>query len=196
MAYNLNPSTDNCYPGTLVLVNKLDIHDQKQLDTNEALIAASQALQLELSPPTGAFSFDYYKNLHQALFEDLYDWAGTVRTIDMSKGQTSFCPVAQIEATGKGFFARLATDCYLCGMARKKLPRKLAEYYADLNYIHPFREGNGRVQRLFFRLLAAQAGFELNYTNTDSDLLMIATIHAASGVMDTLTQVFEEILEF
>ena len=74
------------------------------------------------------------------------------------------------------------------------LVRELADFYASLNYLHPFREGNGRTQRLFFRQLAAQNGYKLDFSAVDSDRMMLATIHAASGVQDTLLQVFDEII--
>lgn len=71
----------------------------------------------------------------------------------------------------------------------------MADLYDSLNYLHPFREGNGRVQRLFFRQLARWIGLSSNFAAIDSDRMMIATIHASAGIMDELRQIFDEILE-
>ena len=57
--------------------------------------------------------------------------------------------------------------------------------------LHPFREGNGRTQRLFFTLLICHAGYAINFAYCDTDALMTATIHAAHGVMDYLYQFFD-----
>ena len=60
-----------------------------------------------------------------------------------------------------------------------------------MNMLHPFREGNGRTQRLFFTLLIRRAGYEIDFERCDMDELMIATIYAAQGVMDYLRGFFE-----
>lgn len=97
MAYSIDPSSNGCYPGTNILINKHNIRNQQQLDENETLITSVKTLQFELEPFTGDPDFLYLKNLHRFLFGELYDWAGEVRQINLSKLHTSFCPVGQIE---------------------------------------------------------------------------------------------------
>lgn len=72
--------------------------------------------------------------------------------------------------------------------------QKIWTLRTTVNYLHPFREGNGRTQRLFFRQLAERFGYHLDFSAVDSELMMLATIHAASGVLDTLLHVFDQII--
>ena len=194
MAYSITPSSDDCYPGTGVLINKLGITDQKQLDENETLITSVKTLQIEMQPATVEPDFLYLKHLHRTLFDELYSWAGEVRTINISKMRTAFCPADQIEETAKGIFDRLQAKHYFRGLSRNELVCELADLYDSINYLHPFREGNGRAQRLYFRRLAQWINHSLNFAAVDSDRMMIATIRASAGVMDDLRQVFDEIL--
>lgn len=93
MAYSIDPIQDNCYPGTTVLVNKLHIHDEAALQEAEALATYVNASKLEQCPLEGVFDFAHYKAIHQFLFSDLYDWAGQIRTVNLSKkGQISALP--------------------------------------------------------------------------------------------------------
>lgn len=194
MAYDITPSQSDCYPGTNVLINKLNIKEQKQLDENETLITSVKTLQIELRPMAQEPDFAYYKSLHLELFEELYDWAGQVRQINISKLRTAFCPADQIESTAWEIFARLKSHRYFLDLSRDELVNELADLYDSINYLHPFREGNGRVQRLYFRQLARRIGCSLNFAAVDSDRMMVATIHASVGIMDDLRKVFDEIL--
>ena len=78
MPNNLDPISDNCYPETTILVNKLDIHDADLLEVAEATIVTAKMALWEQQPLRTSFDFDHYKAIHQYLFEDLYDWAGQV----------------------------------------------------------------------------------------------------------------------
>lgn len=194
MAYSIDATDNACYPDSFVLINKLDIRNQAQLDESETLILGVKSLQFELNPSPAPLDFAYYKQLHQFLFGELYDWAGTIRTIDLSKQHTHFCPAAEIDALAAAMFGRMERMNYLCGMNHRDFVRELADFYSSLNYLHPFREGNGRTQRLYFRQLAVRAGYKLDFSAVDSDRMMLATIHAASGIETSLLQVFDEII--
>ncbi|WP_409967424.1 Fic family protein [Bengtsoniella intestinalis] len=194
MAYSIDATSHDCYPDSSVLVNKLGIRNQQQLDETELFLVGVQTLQFEAKPLEGALDFNYYKQIHKLLFEALYDWAGTVRTINMSKQHTQFCECQSIDELGILMFARIAKMHYLQGLPRDEFITEIVDFYANLNYLHPFREGNGRCQRLYIRQLALQAGYSLDFAKIDSDRMMIATIHAASGVRDTLLQVFDEMI--
>ena len=195
MAYGISPSDESCYKGTTVLINKLGIRDQAHLDESETLIIGVKSLQYELAPFPEELNFNHYKRLHGFLFEELYAFAGQLRTIDMSKQHTQFCPAGVIEDLAKRIFLRLASMNYFRGLKRAVFVRELADLYTGINYLHPFREGNGRTQRLFFRQLAHRAGYKLNFALVDSDRMMLAAIHAASGIEDSLVQIFDEVLE-
>lgn len=85
MAYNVNSLTDDCYPNTLCLINKFDIRDEEQLSAIEADITFAKSSEWERNPLLESFDFNHYKAIHKFLFEDLYSWAGELRSIDISK---------------------------------------------------------------------------------------------------------------
>lgn len=190
MAYSLNPSSDNCYEGTTCLVNKLGIRDEKRLSEVEAGITFAKAVMLEETPIDDDFGFEHFKKIHEFLLCDLYEWAGQVRTVDISKKRTKFLDAASIESIGTKCFAKVK-DGYFENLSFDEFVKRIAEFYNDVNYIHPFREGNGRTQRIYFTQLIRHYGYDINFADVDTDELMIATIQASSGVMDFLTRFFE-----
>jgi cell filamentation protein len=137
----------------------------------------------------------YYLDLHRMLFSELYDWAGTLRDIDLSKKGTQFYPAKDLERLGELRFKRLAADHFLRGLKRAALADALAELYHDLNMLHPFREGNGRTERLFLTLLVRDAGYDISFADCDRDLLMIAAIQAAQGDLSLLRDTLYTLLK-
>ena len=190
MAYSLNPSSDNCYEGTTCLVNKLGIRDEKKLAEIEAQITFAKAVMLEETPIDDDFGFEHIKKIHAFLLCDLYEWAGQVRTVDISKKRTKFLDAASIESIGTKCFAKVK-EGYFENLPFDEFVKRIAEFYNDVNYIHPFREGNGRTQRIYFTQLIRHYGYDINFADVDTDELMIATIQASSGVMDFLVDFFE-----
>ena len=196
ISYSVESTTKDCYPGTTVLINKLGIKNQNHLDEIETMIVSVKSAEIELSFSSDAdFDFEFYKDLHRILFEDIYEWAGTVRTINISKKQTSFCSTEQIQATGENIFKHLQKANYFFDLSYDELIEELADLYNSINYLHPFREGNGRCQRLFFRLLSNKIGYSMDFDQIDPDNLMVATIQASGGVLDFLKNIFKECLK-
>lgn len=193
MAYSIDALTDNCYPGTTCLVNKLDIRDESQLAQTEAAIVLGKAGLLDQQPLAGTFDFDHLKRIHHFLFCDLYDWAGQIRTINISKKGTAFVPVEEITACADACFARLTSFC-ADGLPHRELAEQIADFYHTVNMLHPFREGNGRAQRVFFGQWFQHLGYEFDLSSVDPDEFMTATIFAAQGVMDHLVRFFEQTL--
>lgn len=97
------------------------------------------------------------------MFQDIYDWAGELRTVDISKGGTRFAIVNRIEPEADKLFRQMAQETYLAGLSRDRFVARLAHYYCELNVIHPFSDGNGRAQRLMFEVISINAGFELRW---------------------------------
>ena len=194
MAYSIDAITDDCYPGTTCLINKLDIQDDAVLAKTEAAIILGKASLLDQQPIQGNFDFDHYKRIHQFLFCDLYDWAGQVRTINISKKGTAFVSANEIEQCADACFNRMRafTDE---GLSHREFAEEVADFYHAINMLHPFREGNGRAQRIFFTQWIRHLGYELDLTCADPDTFMIATIHAAHGVMDMLVDFFEQAID-
>lgn len=192
MGYELDPIQDHCYPGTTVLINKLDIREEAALREAEALATFINASRLEQSPLAGDFDFAHYKAVHRFLFSDLYDWAGKIRTVNISKKGKVFCPAEEIERTATAIFERLKRRHFFKDLPHDKFVDEITDFYCVTNDLHPFREGNGRTQRAFFTQLIRSAGYEIDWANVDGDLLMIATIQAGQGVRDLLHQVLSE----
>lgn len=192
MGYSLNPTSTDCYEGTTCLINKLDIRDEEQLSSVEADTTFAKASTLEQQPIEGNFDFTHYKAIHRFLFEDLYEWAGQIRTIDISKKGTAFVKASEINELAFNCFERLKENDYFCNLPFEEFVDNITDFYCVTNMLHPFREGNGRTQRVFIAQLIRYAGYEIDFAEIDPDELMIATIQAANGVTDGLRVLFEE----
>lgn len=171
-----------CYPDTNVLVNKFGIRNHRDLSLIERNVVSTRLAELYVSPIEGNYDFDHLKKIHGYLFQDIYDWAGQERTVNISKGGTIFCPVQHILPYANGIFEKLENDNYLKGLDEKKFTNKAASLLADINELHPFREGNGRTQREFIRVLALNAGYDLDLNNVPNKLMIDASIQSYYGL--------------
>lgn len=192
MSYSIDAITDSCYENTTCLINKFDIHDENKLKEIEADITFAKATILENNPISDKFDLEHYKAIHKFLFEDIYDWAGTFRKVDMTKKGTSFCSVNQLDSVAKNCFNRLAENNLFSDLDRDEFIDAIVDFYCVTNMLHPFREGNGRTQRIFISQLIRYNGYEIDFSDIDSDDLMIATIQSANGVTDFLKQLFDK----
>lgn len=193
MSYSIEALTDNCYEGTSCLVNKFDIRDEKQLNIIESHITFAKISILQQNPIIGNFDFEHYKAIHKFIFEEIYDWAGTVRKVDLSKKGTVFVKAEDIEGIADACFERLKGQNYFKNLDKEEFIVKITDFYCITNNLHPFREGNGRTQRVFLSQLAYNAGYELDFSSVDTDELMLATIQASNGVDVYLREILGEI---
>lgn len=196
MGYALSASNDLCYPGTTVLINKENIREQEKLNKVEKMYATLRATELLETNFTQPFTFEFYCNIHRKLFGDIYDWAGKVRTVDISKMGTNFCRVDNIVSLGNAKFGYLQRNNEFSKLPREKYIKEIADFYHELNMLHPFREGNGRTQRIFFSLLLRRNGNDIDFANCDADFLIMATVQAAKGVIDYLEDFFRSSVQF
>ena len=192
MGYSIDPISANCYPGTNILVNKFDIRDEEKLNEIESVLSSARYAQWESAPQCASFDFCHYKAIHRFLFSDLYDWAGEVRTVNISKKGTRFTPADYIETQAELIFKRLKKLNYFKGLPHSEFVEEIVDFYCVTNSLHPFREGNGRTQRAFLTQLIRNADYDISFADIDADLLMIATIRSAQGVTDLLKQIFGE----
>lgn len=103
--------------------------------------------------------------IHKALFGKIYDWAGEMRTVDIKKGSEDFFLVRTQLQTGLNFvFDELKQNNFLQGLQKDDFAKRLAYFYEQLNFVHPFREGNGRTQRVFWSRVAKDAGFFIDWS--------------------------------
>ncbi|MBQ9429606.1 MAG: Fic family protein [Clostridia bacterium] len=190
MGYSLDPLKDGCYENSSVLINKFNIRDEKELELMERNLSSYLMAQATIDIPFENVDFSFYKNLHKYVFNEIYDWAGAVRKVDMSKNGTRFCPAVKIEERAKIIFDRLKKQNYLKVFNGEEFINEFVDLYCSLNFLHPFREGNGRIQRLFLLMLLHDMGKHIDFTDIDADLLMIATIKSVNGDLFMLRDIF------
>jgi len=162
-----------CYPGTTVLKNRLGITDQPALDAFEAMITAQRA---DEPLPRGRLGYAHYRAIHRHLFQDVFDWAGKLRTVRIAKAGSMFCYPEYIDAGMSKLFEGLHADDHFRHLSADDFARRAAHFLAELNAIHPFREGNGRAQLTYLTLLAIRAGHRLDLTIMDAPAMLEAMV--------------------
>lgn len=179
-----------CYPGTTVLQNLIGIQNQTLLDEAERELTAIADADISFSEPP--YDLLYFRNLHRQLFSDLYSWAGEIRSIDISKGETRFCRQERIVAEADKLFRQLANQKYFVDLEKPELIPAIAGLYGDLNVVHPFREGNGRAQRLLFEHIIINCGYEVSWKPITREEWLQANISAYNCDYEEMTSVFEK----
>lgn len=134
-----------------VLRNKLGIKDQESLSKAERMITSYKLVKLYLDPGEQTFDVKHYLSIHKFLFEDIYNFAGEIRTENIAK-RIPFCVPDFIFSELTRVLKNARDNVYKID-SRDKLLRFIVELYAEVDIIHPFREGNGRVEREFIRQL-------------------------------------------
>lgn len=183
-----------CYKDSRVLRNHFGLQDPRQLRMIEAEISAARQSEMLERPVPGRFTTAHLCNIHRKLLGDVYPFAGNLRYEDIAKGETRFLAHRQIREKLYRLLDELREEKYLDGIDKKALIRRSAYYMAELNYIHPFREGNGRAIREFMRLLFLRQGYRVDWSAVPVDDLLQAMI---DSVYDTepLTQVLTQCLK-
>lgn len=163
-----NSATHDPYlagPNYNVLKNLVGATTPEELAAAESELFHARVIQLRdhnLVPPTR--DAEEIKGLHRHLFQDVYEWAGEYRTIDMRRGVGEhFAPRDHIPYLVENVMAKLAEREQLSGLRRETFVREITELYDELNFIHPFREGNGRMQRTFWARVSFSAGWILDW---------------------------------
>lgn len=180
-----------CYPGTQILRNIPELRDLAELEDYELKMVA---LRSEEGLPTGDLDPAHYRAIHRHLFQDVYVWAGEYRTIRTGKGGNWFCYPEYIDKEMKTLFSSLGRPEFQPGSDVDAFIAALADFVSDLNAIHPFREGNGRTQLLFIRLLGQNAGHLFRSEAVEADEFLLAMIASFDGKLDALTDELERML--
>jgi len=179
------------YENSTVLINKLDLRDQGELDDFEAEITSARAGE---PLPEGNLDFAHFCAIHHHLFQDVFNWAGTPRTVRISKQGSAFCFPEHIEAQATKLFYDLKAKQHLENLPASEFAENAAHFLAELNAIHAFREGNGRTQLTFFALLANRAGQTLDLEKLDPDAMLSAMIAGFDGDESKLATVIGELI--
>jgi cell filamentation protein len=167
-----------CYPGTTVLINRPGLRDRADLEAFEAEMV-SQRFREPLPP--GRLAARHYCAIHRHLFQDVYAWAGRIRTVRIAKQGSAFCFPEHIEREMQRLFANLAAKEQLRGLTARDFAERAAHFLAELNAIHPFREGNGRTQLSFLVALAHRAGHPLDAKRLDPNKMLRAMVQSFAG---------------
>ncbi len=153
-----------CYRGTKILRNKLGIKDESTLKAAENEIVSVKQYSLLINPIKGRFTKNHLYSIHRYLFGDIYSFAGHTRLEQISKGNTTFYPPAVIDKELKKAFDYIKSCHRLTDFKDKEFFDALARVMAELNFTHPFREGNGRAIREFIRVLALHNGYMIDWS--------------------------------
>lgn len=148
------------------LRNLLGATSSEELKEREAQIVFANELDLEAANIARTNDLTEVLAIHTHLFGDIYDWAGQIRTVDIKKaddGAEFFLIVRKILDASRYVFGELSKENHLKSLSINEFIERLAYFYDQLNYIHPFREGNGRVQRIFWSRVSRDAGYEINW---------------------------------
>lgn len=189
--------TTDPYSQDGVLKNKFGEKDPKKLEILEkrSTIRGWIKLQNELiATPNLKLDTALIKKIHKNLFEDVYDWAGQYRTVNIVKGKTMFANALYVPAALEDLVTKLNRDITSKSITSNNVSEKLAYYYGELNMIHPFREGNGRTQKIFIEKVADKLGYTLQLEKIDSKKLLEVTIESVNGTGRPLKKVFEEVI--
>jgi cell filamentation protein len=173
-----------------LLRNRLGITDARQQRHVEAELTASRIYDLIRSPIPGAYDLAHLRAFHRQIFQDLYDWAGELRTVSIGRGRLFSLP-QHLEADAGELFDWLARAEYLRGRDRAAFVDDLTELYADLNALHPFRDGNGRTQRAFLGQLAVDAGHPIHWAAMDPAENNAASKAAHEGANDAVRSLLD-----
>ena len=192
------PSNHIYYENSDVPINKLNIRDKTIITEleKELVVNAYETLHNNLNENT-AFDENYLTKVHGTIFSSLYEWGGKYRSVNISKGDSMFCPYMNLESFSNDIFRKLSTENYLKDYEdidkKDEFIKRLSYYMCELIVLHPFSEGNGRSIRLFFDMICTYNGYDyINYKDTLKDNKYIS---ASINCMDTNCENMEKIIK-
>lgn len=184
--------TKYCYPPDYsVLKNKLELRDADLLERAERRLVVQRALE---GIPIGDFDLAHLKAIHRHMFQDVYQWAGEIRTTEISKGGSQFQFRQYIETGMADVHRRIKAHGYLKNLSAEQFSDIAGEIMGDINYVHPFREGNGRMQLQYLKQLALQAGHSIDLTCIEKEAWMDASKQAHLGNYQPISQCIQAAL--
>lgn len=186
-------------PGTDILRNRVGAKTAEALRDGENDLVEARVIELREAPEIlgdRTYGLTYLRAIHRQLFQDVYVWAGDLRTVGIEKGGESFCPPGSISQPMIHVAAEVHRLDRLRDVPEAELARTVAYLYDYANFAHPFREGNGRSTREFFDLLLSERGAGLDWQKTDlTELHSACRAARAESDLAGLTAMFARILD-
>lgn len=192
-SYTYNWDNVYCYPNSDVLINKLNIKDKNKLNVAEREFTSLRLAEIEKNQIKGIFDLKHLQDIHKYIFQDIYEWSGKIRTVNIAKGNM-FCYSENISSYGETIFQRLKEENYLIKIEENRIYERLSYYMSEINALHPFREGNGRAQRVFISSLANVAGYEIDFKQvSNSEMIKVSSLAFVNG-HEEYKKMFEKII--
>lgn len=167
----------------LLTHNKLGIDTLEELERAEQYAFMIRALQVETQHYTiENFTKQSFCALHHHLFQDIFTFAGTFRDVQLSKGNTRFCQAQFLDVIADELFEELQHEA--AWQTTQQAAARLAYFKAELNMLHPFREGNGRTIRIFLHAYARTKRYEWHYMDLVQDEYMSSMIQSVTNTAD------------
>lgn len=177
--YNWENQEDTQCEENGILKNELGITDIKTLNIAERDFSELNQYDYLNDGFNVYLTDDHYQYIHKYLFHDIYPWAGEFRTVDIAKNDSLFIPVQCIGDSLRTTLVRLHRDLRATSDDPKEnTSNAFGRFIADVNTIHPFREGNGRTQRTFTQKVANNYGYDLNFSSVSNERMKTACIAA------------------
>lgn len=132
-----------------------------------------------------------WKSVHTICFSDVYTWAGELRTIRIAKNKTVFSYPENIDQEADKLF----TEINKLLSSNKLTVDQAAIYFTEINVLHPFREGNGRTQRILFTEIYKRIGYVIDYSLTTQDEMISAMISGYNGDYKPVKNLFQKITQ-
>lgn len=179
------------YPDTTVLRNLLELTDADALAEREAQASTLRLAQLAAVRLEGSYDLAHLQAVHRFIFQDIYAWAGQLRRVPLAKPGSMFALPEHVESYATTVLCDLAKEQHLGGLSRDAFVERLTHYYAEINAVHPFREGKGRAQRAFLRQLALDAGHTVSWEGLNANQLVHASRQSFRGDNRTLRDLID-----
>lgn len=189
-SYDYEWDIEYCYPDSNVLINKFNITNSDDLSVAEREITSVKLAYAKQNRISGNFDLKHLQDIHKFLFEDIYEWAGKLRHVNIAKGN-QFCLAQNLESYAESIFSKLKAENYLVNA--ENVPERLAYYLSEINVLHPFREGNGRTQRLFIEYLALNAGYRVDFSDVTPEEMIIVSAESFACDYEKINSMFERI---
>lgn len=182
------------YPNSTVLRNRFDVKDGAELEALELNASLARMPEVLAHIQDKPLNLTLWQDIHRILFQDVYDWAGDIRTVQMSKGNTLFAHPENIQSEGERIFRELNAEGDLNGLPEDVFFQRLAYFFSECNALHPFREGNGRTQKLLFSEIVRRLGYVIDWKSLSSEEHLQGVIAGYHHRFEPLISAFKRII--